>query len=274
MSLWLRRSARPRVFDDQIYQALIRQGDVVFDVGANVGEVSAYLSKVSGPSGRIFAFEPFWPAYQALCASIENRSRRGATIVPLPFGLADEEMARPLSVPDGDSRVASLAPPEAWKAIHGSVTIDTYRCAFVRLDAFLRVTGAPHPAFVKIDVEGAELLVLKGAGEILQSSTQPLMLIEVFAPWEKAFGYQPWAVLSYLSSYGYSFLFACPDGLVEYTPTAGQPFPAEFARGYNLVAFNPQSHAHRIESLEELRLGGGKTILPIPAPPEPNIISA
>jgi hypothetical protein len=52
------------------------------------------------------------------------------------------------------------------------------------------------------------------------------MLIEIFAPWEGAFGYGPWEVFKFLIGYGYKFLFACPEGLDSLYAVAGQSFPA------------------------------------------------
>jgi FkbM family methyltransferase len=46
----------------------------------------------------------------------------------------------------------------------------------------------PKPHFIKIDVEGAELLVLRGGSEAFKRGFRPLMLIELFAPWQHAFG--------------------------------------------------------------------------------------
>ena len=96
------------------------------------------------------------------------------------------------------------------------------------------------------------------------------MLIEMFAPWERAFGCQPWIPLSWLLERGYRFLFACPNGLMEYLPTEANPFPSEYEMGYNVVAFNPKAHAGRIEKLQHLRAGRLARLLPMAPPPQPN----
>ena len=123
---------------------------------------------------------------------------------------------------------------------------------------------------MKIDVEGAELLVLQGARHLV-STAQPLMLIEVFAPWEASFGYTPWEVLSMLRGWGYQFFFACPEGLVEYEPTAEKPFPESFKDGYNVVAWVPGKHADRLSTLRKLA-AGSPGVLAMGKPPVPNVI--
>jgi hypothetical protein len=74
---------------------------------------------------------------------------------------------------------------------------------------------------------------------------RPLLFMELFAPWQRPFGYGPWDVLSLLATYGYRFLFMCPDGLIENQPTRAAPYPPEYAQGYNLLAFTA-AHAERI----------------------------
>ena len=102
---------------------------------------------------------------------------------------------------------------------------------------------------------------------------RPLMLIEVFAPWERAFGYRPWELLSWLLERGYRLLFACPNGLVEHVPTESGPFPPEYEMGYNVVAFLPEIHSERIGALKHLRAGAGGRLLPMDPSSGPNRIA-
>jgi tRNA A58 N-methylase Trm61 len=56
---WPKKAAvRPRNFEQQIYSALVREGDICFDVGANVGDVALYLARLTGRTGCVVAFEP------------------------------------------------------------------------------------------------------------------------------------------------------------------------------------------------------------------------
>jgi hypothetical protein len=189
----------------------------------------------------------------------------------VPYGLDKVEGVREIGVPNGNFGLASLASGETWSAIQHGAEITRYECAFVTLDGFRTAKRLPAPDFIKVDVEGAERFVFEGAGDLLSGPGKPLMLVEVFAPWQMAFGYGPWELLSLLSDHGYAFLFACPEGLVEHRPTSAQPFPPEYAGGYNIVAHVPDLHGERVGALANLRAGSGGRILPMTPPPRPNL---
>jgi FkbM family methyltransferase len=264
----------PRSFEEQIYYSLVQRNDICYDVGAHAGEVSMLMARLAGSAGRVLAFEPVWPMYTSLCARVQriaNATR--APIVTLSFGLFDEEKVATLQVPSGDFGMGSLANAGAWAKAQSGADIASYECRFIALDDFFRATKPPAPDFMKIDVEGAELFVIRGAGGLFASGRRPLMLIEIFAPWERAFGYGPWELLSILLDLGYRFLFVCPDGLVEHTPSAVEPFPAQYAAGYNVLAFCLPQHAERIERVASLRVGGGEKILYMAPPPVANTLT-
>jgi hypothetical protein len=191
-------------------------------------------------------------------------------VITLPYGLAESEKTATMQIPNGLFEMASLAEAEPWTEAQQGARLIESDCAFLSIDAFMEGRQFRAPHFVKIDVEGAELLVLRGASRFFAGGHRPLMLIELFAPWERAFGYEPWDVLSLLSALRYRFLFACPEGLVEHEPVRTDPFPREFERGYNVVAFVGDTHRDRLRSLNPLRIGGSGNRLPMPPPPQAN----
>jgi FkbM family methyltransferase len=193
-----------------------------------------------------------------------------AQIVTIPCGLADSDKNSTINVPDGAFGRGSLADASAWAQAQCGAQIRSYRVQLTTLDRFMESTASRVPNFIKIDVEGAELFVLRGAAEFFGAGHRPLMLIEVFAPWEQAFGYQPWAVFSWLLERGFRFLFACPNGMVDHLPTAVRPFPPEYEMGYNVVVYEPNAHAERIESLQRLLASRQPRLLPMAPPPQPN----
>lgn len=264
---------RPTSYEEQIYAALTRQGDVCFDVGANQGDVSLFLARLVGESGMVVAFEPVWPMYCHLCRNVQFDTTVKSPILTVPVGLADTETDATIHVPNGDFGMGSMAEPDAWKRAQQGAIIDSYRVRFSTIDSFLAMSGLRPPAFMKIDVEGAELFVLRGATKLFSAGHRPLMLIEVFAPWEKAFGYQPWESFSWLIERGYGFLFACPSGLVEHLPTEDKPFPPEYEMGYNVLAYDAATHAERVDRASHLRAGPLTRPLPMTPPPRPNHIT-
>src|SRR5262245_12565858 len=259
-------------FEEQIYEAVIRPGDHCYDVGANVGDVSLFLARLAGPKGKVIAFEPVPVMYRALRAALERDSALKAPIITYPYGLAESEKQADINVPKGLFGMGSMAPRENWSRVQETYEMDSYNCRFIPLDSLISQKKQVCPDFIKIDVEGAELYVLRGAPEILKRY-RPLMLIEVFAPWERAFGYGPWEVFTFLMEYGYEFLFACPEGLVAYMPSQASPFPSQYITGYNVVAFNANHHRDRVHNLDPLLFGGGTRILTMPPPPCPNSLA-
>jgi FkbM family methyltransferase len=263
---------QPKSYEEQLYAALARGGDVCFDVGANQGDVSNFLAKLVGESGVVVAFEPVWEIYSRLCTQVQCDSQLKSSIITVPYGLSDIERDATIHVPNGNFGMGSMADAVAWAKAQMGAAIDAYRVRFTTLDLFLSTTGLRPPTFMKIDVEGAEMFVLRGATAMFSGGHRPLMLIEVFAPWEKAFGYQPWELFSWLLERGYRFLFACPDGLREYLPTEARPFPQDYEFGYNVIAYNLPMHSERIEKVQHLRAGSQTKLLPMAPPPQPNHI--
>jgi FkbM family methyltransferase len=255
---------RPTDFEEQAYAALVRKGDLVFDVGANIGGVSRFLSVLVGKEGAVIAFEPVWPSYQRLCESLNHRPRNGGIIIPLPFGLSESEGSKLIHVENENFGRASFAPNQTANVV-------SYWCDFTTITALTERKKLPSPSFVKVDVEGAELYVLRGANALLSSTKSPIFLIEIFAPWQKAFGYHPWDVLSLLAQHGYAVLFMCHEGLVEHTPSAERPFPPQYRYGYNVIAYKPSIHEDRISQLRPLFLGGTGKVLDVGKVPEPNV---
>jgi len=265
--------ARPGVatFEDQIYDAVVRPGDVCYDIGANQGDVTRRLARLADRGGLVVAFEPVWPLYRRLCRTLRRPPRRSAPVVPVPFGLSDADRLAEVQVPAGDFGQGSIASAADWQAAHPGVAIESYGCRLVALDGFIAASRLPPPDFAKIDVEGAELFVLRGAAGLLEGAAPPLLLIELFAPWQRAFHYGPWEVLKLLAERGYAFLFACPEGLVAHVPSAERPFPSGFERGYNVLAHLPARHAQRVATLRPLQPGGGARVLPMLPAPRPNL---
>src|SRR3972149_2356797 len=85
-----------------------------------------------------------------------------------------------------------------------------------------------------------------------------------------AFGSRPWNPFPWLLELGYRFLFACPNGLVDYLPTEAEPFPPEYEMGYNVLAYSPAAHAERVDGAKQLRAGALTKLMPMAPPPRPN----
>jgi FkbM family methyltransferase len=151
---------------------LVRPGAVVWDVGANQGIFAFAAAGRAGPDGYVYAFEP-----DTFLISLLRRSAKmnPAPVEVIPCGVSDRLGLAQLRIAERARSANSLTGMESSSQMGGvreSITVMT-----VTLDWCLAQRMRP-PAVVKIDVEGAEINVLRGAAELLRVA-RPAILIEV-----------------------------------------------------------------------------------------------
>ncbi len=184
---------------DNIFQENIREGECVWDVGANVGFYTQTFSQKVGPSGRVYSFEPSpvnFPKLQAACGCLHN-------VQILPFGLGDREAEMSFAQGADDlgatSRIVDMALEESLM-----VRVHTGDSLIARGDA-------EFPNAVKIDVEGYELEVLRGLFDALSDNRLRVIGMEVHFGILKNRGmrHAPNAIESILKDAGFSVVW--PD---------------------------------------------------------------
>lgn len=180
----------------QVVEQVVRPGDTVVDVGANIGYYTLKLSELVGKNGRVFAFEPEPENYQLLERNVARRKCDNVTLVPK--AIASSAGTRKLflsSFNPGDHRMYDSGDGRQ------SVEIQT-----VRLDEYFQNIPGPID-FIKIDVQGAEGGVIESLGDLLENPRTPRLLIMTeFWPFGLLrFGTDPKAFLEKLASHGFSF---------------------------------------------------------------------
>lgn len=174
---------------------------VVFDVGANIGNMTQrFLDRF--PRATVQAFEPFPECFCAL----QERFRETPRVQPHPLALADTPGRRQLHT-FSTSVVNSLLPLSPASAqfvegeVHreGGVEVDT-----TTLDLFCTERGIAHIDVLKMDVQGAELKVLKGATRLLDERRIGLLYAEV--AFVSVYEDQAWyhELATFLSDRGYA----------------------------------------------------------------------
>ncbi len=146
----------------------VSPGDVVLDIGANKGIVTYFLGKAVGPEGRVLAFEP-QPEMEELITKVAA-SFRLENVEVFPLGLSDREEETSLFRGEAGS-TAVLESGRDWQQDEIKIQIKT-------LDGFLEEQQLAHVDFIKCDVDGYEMHVLKGARKLLEE-VGPKVLIEV-----------------------------------------------------------------------------------------------
>ena len=152
-----------------ILAELLRPSMVFYDLGANIGFFSLLASRIAGPNGRVFSFEPDPDVAARLRRNVERNGFANIAVTEAGVWSSNTELnfARSgLSDPDRGSG--------SFLGGDGATAGMPVRC--VSLDDF--IATAPPPDAIKCDVEGAEVEVLRGARELLEKH-RPWILCEI-----------------------------------------------------------------------------------------------
>jgi FkbM family methyltransferase len=158
---------------------LLSPGDVVYDLGANIGWYSLLAARAVGVDGRVLAFEP--SVQNAALAEINARQNGFDNVMVIPAAVTDEDgwmtFQQRGSLMGRLVKEDSLAQAERRAKRDGKVRGETI-VPITRLDAWIEATGQPAPDIVKIDVEGAEAGVLRGMTHTL-ARARPRLIVEL-----------------------------------------------------------------------------------------------
>jgi FkbM family methyltransferase len=194
----------------------IKEGDIVFDVGANIGEFTILLSHVVGPHGKVHAFEPVPETFQKLSQNIAKSPLKNQVVLnrcALSDHLGNAKIYVPISdLPFSGDTEASLTGHTSvcWE----SQQVKCFDCHLDTLDNYVEINHIDKIDFVKLDVEGAEMLVLRGMKNILQSPSPPMLMLEAFPFWMKDFGFSVTNLFQLLTEYGYFVYFLGKNKIV------------------------------------------------------------
>ena len=181
--------------DDIIEHFTPKQGDIVIDIGANIGRYTIISSKRVGTKGKVVAIEAHPGNFVILNRNIKLNQL--TNIIPLNYAAYSKETKIKLYVPDEESGYTiyhTLMERTGKKFVE--VNANT-------LDYLLQLNEIRQEEvnWIKIDVEGAEFEVLKGATNVLSKSKDIALLIEVHGP----DNYRP--LVEFLSSYNFKIEF-------------------------------------------------------------------
>ena len=181
----------------------LKPGDVFFDIGANLGLFTLTAARRVGPVGHVYAFEPSEREVLHLRRNLELNQLSNVTVITQ--AVSDEcGTARFAIAADGGNN--SLR-----KNVHPQQQIQAWQdVEVITLDAFVAAHTVPRVDMMKIDVEGAEVNVLRGAAHLLNGSHPPTILCEFCDATAAGFNSSGQALYDTFVSYGYQ-LFGLPE---------------------------------------------------------------
>lgn len=185
-----------------VFRARAAAARVTLDVGAHVG-FYALVAGHANPDGRVFAFEPLPLAVERLRRHLSLN--RLTNVECVPAAAADVDGTIAFHVPRGRALPCSAGVSAAFHAPWADA-METTRVPCVTLDAFVRERGLDAVDLLKLDVEGGEPAVLRGAADVLDRF-RPDIVCEVLSATDA------WEHLErILGPLGYAFHLLTPDG--------------------------------------------------------------
>ena len=149
----------------ELFQQLCRQGDIVVEVGANIGALTLPLANAVGDSGRVYAFEPQRIVFQTLCANMAMNSINNVECFQAAVSSEDGHIFVPDIHYDKESNFGNF---KADAFAEGS------RVPKIVLDNFLELPGL---RLLKVDAEGMEYDVITGAKKLIEKF-RPVLYVE------------------------------------------------------------------------------------------------
>ena len=216
------------------FRRMVRPGSVVLDIGANIGAHTLQFAGLVGPDGKVIAFEPTDFAMHKLRANLALNPQLASRVDTHQVMLA-ERPDHPVA-PEIYSSWPLFTVDDLHPRHRGRLMPSTL-AEVTSLDALVAELGLGRIDLIKLDVDGHEYSVLRGAAETLERF-KPLVLMELAAHVLRDFGRRVEDVVNILINGGYYFedpstralLPTDPNGLARSCPEGG---------GRNIVAVPP-----------------------------------
>lgn len=177
---------------------MLEPGMVFFDVGANAGLCAIRVAKKIGGTG-VFAFEPCSSTCELLKQNLKLNHLADVNVEQEALGesVGVGELQIHARGKDGLHALGKATRPESNVVGQENVRITT-------TDVFMKDRNVARVDVLKVDVQGAELMVFRGARGLLERADAPVILYESFGFLTRGFGYHPVEVLWLLESCGYA----------------------------------------------------------------------
>lgn len=182
----------------------IRRDDICFDIGANTGYFSFLMARIAD-RGQIYSFEPANSAYTLLQAGISLNDFNNIDASPLGVANKSGTSKFSLSIDTAFSSLIAVGRRDEDREL----VIET-----IAIDDFIAAKGIVKVDVIKVDVEGAEQLVLEGAKRLLSDiNRRPrLIMMELFGENLEPYGTNIDSIISFMGNFSYKPYYLAPTG--------------------------------------------------------------
>jgi FkbM family methyltransferase len=200
---------------------LVKPSSVVLDIGANIGVHTMLLAELVGPSGRVLSFEPTDYAVKKSRRNLDLNSRLAERVTLFHCFLAAKDGG---DVPESIYSSWPLTESEGLHNKHLGLAMPTNAAPARSIDGILAEIDGPSVQLVKIDVDGFECEVLRGATALLRDS-RPIFLMEL----------SPYVLGEHGSSLEELLSFFVPNGYRFFHERTGHQLPCAAGELHRLV---------------------------------------
>lgn len=201
---------KSRITDEEdlaLLEKLIPKDTVVFDIGANFGLYTKFLSCFVGQKGTVYSFEPIPETYSYL--TYNTRKLRFKNTFPLNMAISDMNGTAMMQIPQWHKSMPNLYEASIIENPKGDFA--QFEVITITLDTFCEKYNCT-PSFIKCDVEGHEWSVIKGSKKMIEKH-KPLLFIEINNDLENK-EFASFQLINLLQTFGYS-IFINENGYLK-----------------------------------------------------------
>ncbi len=177
----------------------VKKGDTVVDIGANVGSYTKLLSDLVEEMGTVYSIEPIPETFSILSFCVKKLNLNNVKL--FNFALSDRESTAIMTVPKYDFGGYNFYQSRLQDDDGKTASCKKFSVKIRSLDSILEIL-AENISFIKCDVEGHELSVIKGARKIIERS-KPVWLIEISSDPDEL-GSAAYELTAVMKTYGYN----------------------------------------------------------------------
>lgn len=179
--------------DTKIVRQLVKEGDVVLDLGANIGYWTCLFSELVGKNGRVYSFEPSPGNFELLKKNVEANGYRNVILEQKAVAERTYNTELYLSKGSMDNRIYRPNEPRNSVQVEVVALKDYFANSGIKID------------FIKCNIQGADFAALQGMGDIMRTSPNLKVIVEFDPTMWREYGSKPSEFIDFMSLNGFDF---------------------------------------------------------------------